>query len=232
MKVLVVSDVVNKFLYSPQIKNIAANAELIISCGDLPEYYLDYLVSMLGKPLFYVCGNHDQYDLKSQVSYFDTSNAKDFYQTNLNYNNGSNFGGVNLDRKMMVVKGASFIGLEGSMRYNRGEHQYTEPEMKRKVFRIVPKMWWNKLRRGRFADVLVTHSPPFGIHDMSDLPHKGFQAFVYFIEKFRPKYLLHGHVHLYDRNISRTAEYMGTQIINCYDYQIIDIEIDTEREDG
>ena len=31
----------------------------MISCGDLPAYYLDYLVSKLDVPLYAVHGNHD-----------------------------------------------------------------------------------------------------------------------------------------------------------------------------
>ncbi|OHD57733.1 MAG: hypothetical protein A2014_09400 [Spirochaetes bacterium GWF1_49_6] len=223
MRVLVVSDEVNKFLYSPQIKKIAGNVDLIISCGDLPEYYLDYLVSMLGKPLYYVCGNHDQYDIRAKNAVYDAAYGNDFYQSALNYNRDGNFGGINLDRRSVSLGNMSFFGLEGSMRYNRGDHQYTEQEMKRKIYRLVPKLWWNRFRRGRFADILVTHAPPLDIHDGKDLPHRGFEGFRWFIEKFRPKYLLHGHIHLYDRNIPRETEYLGTRVINCYDYQILDL---------
>ena len=41
---------------------------------------------------------------------------------------------------------------------------------------LVPSPVLNKLRYGRFLDVLITHAPPRGVHDESDLCHAGFDA--------------------------------------------------------
>ena len=37
----------------------AMKPDLVLSCGDLPFDYLEYLVSRLDVPVFYVPGNHD-----------------------------------------------------------------------------------------------------------------------------------------------------------------------------
>ena len=58
MKILAVSDVELGFIYTPQIATISKDIDLVISCGDLPYYYLEFMVSILDKPLYFVRGNH------------------------------------------------------------------------------------------------------------------------------------------------------------------------------
>lgn len=222
MKILAVSDVVDNQLYSPQAKRLAEDVDLIISCGDLPAYYLDFLVSTLGKPLFYICGNHDHYGVRK--TWKADINAHDsFFSSKFNYNKPGNFGGKNLDQKIVRFKNMIFGGLEGSFLYNYGEHQYSERQMKRKVRKMTLKFLKNKLSKGRYLDVLITHAPPRGIHDKDDLAHRGFESFIDIIDRYHPKYLLHGHIHLYDRRAERITEYQGTKIINCYGFQILDL---------
>jgi Icc-related predicted phosphoesterase len=218
----VISDVVNRLLYSPYLKELAGKAEIIVSCGDLPVYYLDYLVSNLGKPLLYVCGNHDSYGKTRHSAYHSGKNSV-FSEMGLGDKEPS-FGGRNLDGRTDVVKNLIFGGLEGSILYNYGDHQYTETQMRLKILGMAPSLMRNKILKGRFIDVLVTHAPPRGIHDKDDRAHMGFEAFLSFIKVFRPAYLIHGHTHLYDMNEKRKLEYLGTKVINCYDYQILDIE--------
>ena len=98
-------------------------------------------------------------------------------------------------------------------------------EIKRKILKLKPRLWLNKLFYGRYIDVIVTHAPPFGIHDRSDLPHKGFLSFLNFIKKYSPAYLLHGHSHIYDNREERITKVGNTIVVNCYDYVLIDIEI-------
>jgi Icc-related predicted phosphoesterase len=81
----------------------------------------------------------------------------------------------------------------------------------------------NRLREGRFLDVLVTHSPPFGIHDLSDPAHQGFKAFLPFIDRFHPDYLIHGHTHIYDSRTIRQSVRGHTLIVNAYGYKFIDL---------
>ncbi len=223
MKLLVVSDVVNQKLYSPLVTTVAKDVDIIISCGDLPMYYLDYLVSSLNKPLLYVCGNHDHYT-KKKTWCEGLREVNDFKYHELNYQKKCFFGGVNIDMKVVEKNRVLFAGLEGSYLYNYGEHQYNENQMWNRILMMSPSLFYNRLRYHRYVDVVVSHAPPYGIHDQSDLPHRGFEAFLSFIRTFKPKVWLHGHTHLYDRNATRVTRVNGTYVINSYDYQIIDLD--------
>ena len=81
------------------------------------------------------------------------------------------------------VDGWSFAGFEGSVhRHAPGLHEYSQEEAARYV-RDLPA-----------ADVLVAHSPPFGVNDEPDDPaHVGFEALRDWVERHRPRYVLHGH---------------------------------------
>ena len=60
---------------------------------------------------------------------------------------------------------------------------------------------------------------------MEDLPHRGFDCFNRFLMKFRPLYLLHGHVHKsYDYKFERIRNHpSGAIIINAYESYILEI---------
>jgi uncharacterized protein len=208
MKILVISDVVLDFIYSNSLADRMSDIDFVISCGDLPNYYLEFIVSSLNKPLFYVMGNHNS----SRVYTENGLKEDDMPQ-----------GCINLDQKVIVYKGVILMGLEGSMSYNKGIYQYTDYQMYCKISRLKPRLILNKLFKKKFVDILVTHAPPYKIHDREDLCHKGFECFNKFIKKFKPKYLIHGHIHLYgnDNEWSTTVE--DTKIINAYGYRIIEI---------
>ena len=73
-------------------------------------------------------------------------------------------------------------------------------------------------------DVLVTHSPAYGVNDGEDLPHRGFEIFGELIEKYRPKYFVHGHVHMnYGRQYPREDRIGETKVINSYISYIVEI---------
>jgi Icc-related predicted phosphoesterase len=210
MKVLTVSDKVEELLYSPAIKHLFADIDLVLSCGDLPHYYLEFIVTMLGGKLLYVIGNH-------------ANEIKHYYkpQHQWEYPGGCE----NIDGRVVRYKGLIIAGLEGSMRYNNNRHfQYTDREMAWKVRRLMPELVLNKLFRGRHLDILITHAPPQGIHDKADLCHQGFRALRTFIERFRPRYLIHGHVHVYSPNEITESVYQDTTVLNAYGYRILEID--------
>ncbi len=62
MQILTVSDKVEPVLYGPYIREQVGHIDLILACGDLPYYYLEYIVGRLDAPLYYVHGNHDPGD--------------------------------------------------------------------------------------------------------------------------------------------------------------------------
>jgi len=41
---------------------------------------------------------------------------------------------------------------------------------------------------------------------------------------FSPRYLIHGHIHLYELNETRRTTYLKTEVVNCYDHLVLDIE--------
>jgi Icc-related predicted phosphoesterase len=102
------------------------------------------------------------------------------------------------------------------MRYRpNASYMYTENEMRSQIFRLVPQLAMMHLRFGRLLDVLITHSPVWHIHDQPDLPHTGFKVFLTLLKLVKPKLMLHGHVHLYQKKHQR-SQFEETTIINVY----------------
>ena len=112
------------------------------------------------------------------------------------------------------------------MRYRPGPHQYTEKQMRKRV----KKLWFQLFRKGSF-DILVTHAPAYQLNDGRDLPHQGFQIFRTLMEKYRPRFFLHGHVHMsYGRKHKRYDQYQDTHVINAFERCTFDFEDDNPRE--
>jgi len=82
----------------------------------------------------------------------------------------------------------------------------------------------NKLRYGRALDILVTHSPPWKIHDDNDLPHQGIKAFRWLIDVFKPTYHLHGHIHVYRRDVVTETQIGPTKVINTYGFRELEMK--------
>jgi Icc-related predicted phosphoesterase len=205
VKILAVSDRVMKGIYSSRICERFGDVDMVLACGDLPYTYLEYIVSMLNVPCFFVHGNHDQPEY--------TANGRTLTEPG---------GWVNLDGRTVEAKGLLLGGLEGSIRYRPdAPFQYTEGEMAHKVWRLTPALLVNRVSYGRYLDILITHSPPFGIHDDVDRAHRGFKALLRFMARFRPRYLLHGHKHAYGLEPLRTR-YMDTEVINVYPSRVIE----------
>jgi Icc-related predicted phosphoesterase len=216
MKILALSDQVVERIYSPRIRELFGDIDLVVGCGDLPDYYLEYVVSMLNVPFFHVPGNHD---LPPAAADWDHRRERALPQSC-----GS------LDGRVVCEKGLLLAGLGGSIRYRPdGVYQYTQAEMKRRVLRMAPRLWLNYIRYGRALDVLITHSPPKGIHDGNDPAHVGFVAFNRFIARFRPRYLLHGHTHIWRRDTIVTTMVGGTTVLNVCPYRVIEVAADYAR---
>jgi len=209
MKILTLSDVVVELVQSPVIAQRFKDIDLVLSAGDLPLDYLDYVVTMLGKRLYYVNGNHVQQETREGERFMQTIEPE---------------GCINIHHRVVSHQGLLIGGLEGSMRYSNGNHQYTQLEMSLLAKTMAPRLWWNAVRYGRAIDILVTHAPPQGIHDGQDLCHQGFRAFLRFMERYRPQYLIHGHTHLYRQDARRITQYRDTTVINTYGFQVIEID--------
>jgi len=210
IKILTISDKVEQLIYSPALKRQFGDVSLVLGCGDLPYHYLEFIVTMLGGPLFYVIGNHANAVRKRWAP-----------REEWEYPGGCE----NIDGRVVRYRKLLIAGLEGSMRYNDNpDFQYTEREMMHKVLRLVPLLVLNRLRYGRYLDILITHAPPAGIHDKPDRCHQGFPAFLTFMDWFRPRYLIHGHIHVYGPEEETTTTYRHTRVINTYGHRVLEID--------
>ena len=204
MELLTVSDIESCLVYSPKIKQRFKNTELAISCGDLSYSYLEYIISSLDIPLYYVRGNHAK---KIEFGCFQPRQSP--------------WGAIDLHKRVVrdSTTGLLLAGIEGSLRYNDGDYQYSQARMLWMVMQLVPRLLWNKLRYGRYLDIFISHAPPWGIHDREDRPHQGIKAFNWLIKTFKPTFHLHGHIHVYQPWIVTETRVGQTLILNTYGFR-------------
>lgn len=196
MKILCLADEEYKTYWDFFSKDDFKDIDLIISCGDLKASYLSFLTTMTSIPVLYIRGNHDD-----------------------SYKMEPPQGCICIEDEIFTYEGVRILGLGGSQRYKAGANQYTEREMRKRVGKLRFKLWFH-----RGFDILVTHSPARGFHDGADLCHQGFQIFLTLIDKFHPKYFIHGHVHMsYGRQFQREDMIGDTKVINAYERYIIEI---------
>jgi hypothetical protein len=212
MRLLTVSDKVEPVLYGPYIRERVGKIDLVLACGDVPYYYLEYIVGLLDAPLYYVHGNHDK-EIPSSSILENTGVTPGFGWAD------------NLHMRRANYKGLLLAGFEGCRMYNPGApFQYSEAEVRRQVFLMGQRLLMNRMRHGRYLDILITHAPPRGIHDGDDLPHRGFESYLGFLRRYRPLLMIHGHQHIYNRSEVTETDYYGTRILNTYGYRVIELE--------
>ena len=200
MKILLLSDKEDPYLWDYFIRGRLDEYDLILSAGDLKAEYLSFLVTMAHVPVFYIHGNHDT-----------------------GYDQFPPEGCECIDDTLIVYRGLRILGLGGCAKYKDAPYQYTEREMQKKIRRL----YW-KLRKAGGVDLVLTHVPPQGSEDMTDYAHRGFSCFLKLIDKWHPRYWIHGHTHL-NYGAKRMHEYHGTQIINAWQKYVLEVEPE-ERE--
>ena len=199
MKILLISDEEDKYLWDYYRPGALEDVDLILSAGDLKPDYLSFLVTMARCPLLYVHGNHDERYKKSPPEGCDC-----------------------VDDRIITVNGLRILGLGGAPRYNNGPWQFTERQMAWRIRKLNRKM---KYVGG--VDLVLTHAPVRGYGDQENMAHRGFEAFLPLLDRWKPRYLIHGHVHQrYQPNMQRILQYRDTTIINaCGKYYL-----ETEKE--
>ncbi|MBP3470337.1 MAG: metallophosphoesterase family protein [Lachnospiraceae bacterium] len=203
MKILAIADKESKNYWDFYEPGKLDGIDLIISCGDLNPDYLQFLVTFAHAPVLYVHGNHDD-----------------------RYEDNPPDGCICIEDKIYVHEGVRILGLGGSIRYKNGIHQYDQKEMRSRVRKLRFSLW-----RHHGFDILVTHAPAYGVGDGEDRPHNGFTAFVDLLEKYHPRYFLHGHVHKsYGRKYQRFNCFHDTLIINAYETHVFEYETEYEKE--
>ena len=196
MKLLLLSDVESKYLWDYYQPGRLDGIDLILSCGDLNAQYLSFLVTMGRAPLLYVHGNHDDGYAQRPPEGCDC-----------------------IEDRLVTVNGLRVLGLGGSIRYSGGEHQYTERQMARRIRRL-----WPQIVRAGGVDLVLAHSPAAGCGDAEDPAHRGFACFVKLMDRYKPKYFVHGHVHMnYGASVPRLLERGGTTIVNAYERYLLEI---------
>jgi len=208
VKILCVSDRVESMLQGPALNSYAGEVEAVISCGDLPFSYLEYLVTFLGVPVYYVLGNHDPGPESGQFP-----------------------GGCTpLDGRIVEMEGPKgegngvlLAGLSGSRLYSGGPNQYTERQMRRHTRALSTRIRCRRLVGRENPRIFVTHSPPFKLGDAKDHAHIGFESFVGVIDRHSPKLWLHGHIHLYGADQQRVVTKDDTKILNVYGHKFLEI---------
>lgn len=196
MKILLVADKESPYYWEYYQPGRLADIDLILSCGDLKANYLSFLVTMGRARVLYVHGNHDQtYEYRPPE------------------------GCDCIEDQLVTVNGLRILGLGGSAKYSGGPHQYTERQMNRRIQKLRFKLW-----RAGGVDIVVTHSPAMGYGDGEDYAHRGFECLLPLLDKYQPKYLVHGHVHMnYGAQKPRVLQRGNTTIINAYERYILEI---------
>ena len=148
-------------------------------------------------PVLYVHGNHD-----------------------VDYKRNPPEGCDCIEDQLIVYNGLRILGLGGCRQYRPAPHQYTDKEMRKRIRKLRWKLW-----RHKGVDIVVTHAPPAGVGDDTDVAHRGFDCFLPFLEKYKPKYLLHGHVHInYGTENIRVRQFGDTKVINAYERFVLDTD--------
>jgi uncharacterized protein len=205
MRILAVSDVEDEAVTASLPKR-AGSIDLVLGCGDLTYDYLDFVATAVAAPMRAVHGNHDV-----PPEDLDDPAIRVWWD------------GIDLHGRVVSIDGVLIGGLEGSPRYNKGPFQSSEGDMWLAIVKMLPALVANRIRRGRFIDVLVTHAPPRGIHDRSDPAHRGFAAFRTFLRWFGPRYHVHGHTHVYDSRTVTETQFGSTTVVNAYGARTIDL---------
>lgn len=194
VRLLAVSDEVEPQLLDERTVTGKGRVDLVIGCGDLPADYLDAVSTLYGAPLLFIRGNHD-----------------------LPRRQGEYPPGAEIDGRVVKEQGLLIAGLEGSIRYSDGPHQYSERQMMAKVLALRLRLGLGRL------DILITHGPPAGVNEGGDAPHRGLNAVRRAVEWMHPRLLLHGHVHPYGRVIPREAQLGETRVINVVGHRLIEL---------
>jgi uncharacterized protein len=195
VRLLAVSDEESSLAYSSHFAELRPN--VVVACGDLPAEYLEYLATVLNKPLFFVPGNHDAEPRRGPK------------------------GCTNLDLQVLNVAGLRLAGLGGSHRYSHGANQYTQEQMRTRVRRVLRR---SRVRGRAAIDVVVTHAPPQDVGDDDDPCHRGFAAFHRLIEEASPKLLVHGHIHPYGQLKPLDHRVGSTLVANAVGFRLLEVD--------
>lgn len=199
IRLLAVSDEPDPTLDSPVTRERLRPIDMIIGAGDLRPEYLSFVTDAFAAPLHYVRGNHDV-----GAAWTDTEHSL--------------LPRPMVDGRIVEEDGIRLLGFSGSPRYNERGVQASALQMWARVLPFA--------RRGRAASplIVVTHAPPRGINDDTDVAHRGFTAFRWLAARLEPPLWLHGHTALVRRGLDdRSVRVDGTLFYNCTGATLVEL---------
>jgi hypothetical protein len=213
-RILAISDEVDEVMGPDSLAQLAP--DLIVSCGDLPFEYLEFVVTMANVPLVFVPGNHDP-DLRPggapilpQLAFVGERRPP-----------AGPEGCTTVDGRIVEVAGLRVGGLGGCIRYREGPNQYTQAQMHRRALGLELRSRFRHPRRR--LDILVAHAPPLGVGDDDDPAHRGVAAFHRLVARLSPRLLVHGHIHPHGR--MRPDRRIGaTLVVNAVGHRLVELE--------
>ena len=207
IRILAVSDEPDASLDSVATREGIGKIDLIIGAGDLEPDYLGFVADAFHAPLRYIRGNHDV-----GPAWIHTERLL--------------LPEPIRDGEIVDEAGLRLIGFSGSPRYNQRGMQVSSFGMWTKVLGALP----GALRRRPL--LVVTHAPPRGVNDDTDLAHRGFTSFRWLIDRIAPPLWLHGHTALVRRGIDdRLATHNGTTFYNCTGATVVELVPPDSAED-
>ena len=135
MKLLLLADKESPYFWDYYQPGRLREYDLMLSCGDLKAEYLSFLATLGRAPLYYVRGNHDG-----------------------NYDRRPPEGCDCIEDKLIIFNGLRIAGLGGSRLYSGGKDQYSEREMKNRIWKLG---WQIRRRRTCREDVALSAKEPF-----------------------------------------------------------------------
>jgi len=161
----------------------------------LQREYLEFLVTLIPAPLFYVPGNHDKHFIAEPPG-----------------------GCIPLDGRVELYKGLRIAGLGGCKSgHPVAAYEYSEPVMEKRAVRLR-----KAIKKYHGLDILLTHAPPLGLGDGAGF-HEGFGCFLPLLDRFKPKVHVFGHLHK-RYGFAKTPEYYGkTRLVNACGYVLLEV---------
>ncbi len=211
VRVLVIADEEAPNLTVETLRNL--RPDLVLSAGDLPWHYVEYVASCVDAPVVFVPGNHDP-----EIEQVRRTRNGTFTTDGMICDGPRPHGATNADQLVIEAAGLRIAGLGGCVRYKPGPHQYNQREYVRRARRLL-----RRAKRGGPVDVLLTHAPPLGLGDGEDKPHEGIEALHTVLERLQPSWHLHGHIHPYGQRMP-DRKVGPTTIRNVIPWRMLDIE--------
>jgi Icc-related predicted phosphoesterase len=113
---------------------------------------------------------------------------------------------------MMLTKFGNYkiFGFEGCPDYKFQDHEFSQDEAQ------------SLLEGSPGCDILIAHSPAFGINSSEQPPHEGFIGLTNYLNLHRPKFFFHGHS--YPPDSQKISIYNDTIVYWVSGAEVIDLD--------